>query len=438
MADARIETLGEIPLVVSLFWNDSLKGSRTVLIQDTANLAHPEPGVSTWYAERATSSVSIQPGPDYDPAKKYFVGLYSHHGFKGDRLVLPPGIYRNLHDARFNFGNKVASVKIHLPDERSGEPTVEPTAGVPSVPQAPRLAQIPLVVKGYHATDFKGWRFIAVEDIENFGEYSGGWWRPFASVRVAKGPSYRQGDTVSLYRKPQYGGASVELPPGNYADLGRTDTPSIKDALKSIRFRPVARPEPEEDAGADAAQADGQTDYEDLTVKELRGQLRDRGLTTSGLKGQLVARLEEDDAEAAAELADARADAMPDEAYQAADEGDAEEGVAGEAEEPAPTAATGEPAPTAATEEAVPTARQRATDRLIQIISRHEHPSHQLLDRLEASLRTPQDLDAYAWFLCRLTERHRYPSLRLLDRLETCALAQEVAALSRDHDRAGC
>lgn len=83
----------------------------------------------------------------------------------------------------------------------------------------------------------------------------------------------------------------------------------------------------------------------------------------------------------------------------------------------------------------MPTARQRATDRLIKTIEQHRYPSHQLLDRLEASLRTPHDFDAYSWFLCRLTESDRYPSLRVLDRLDACALAHELTApAAEDND----
>jgi hypothetical protein len=76
----------------------------------------------------------------------------------------------------------------------------------------------------------------------------------------------------------------------------------------------------------------------------------------------------------------------------------------------------------------MPTARQRAADRLVKIVGEHRYPSHQLLDRLERSLRTPQDLDAYAWILSNIAEGQRYPSLRLLDRLDSCALAREVSA----------
>lgn len=84
----------------------------------------------------------------------------------------------------------------------------------------------------------------------------------------------------------------------------------------------------------------------------------------------------------------------------------------------------------------MPTARQRATQRLAHTIARHRYPSHQLLDRLEGGLRTPEDLDIYAQMLVAMTEDQRYPSLRVLDRLDRAALAHElVTATHQDDDR---
>ena len=80
------------------------------------------------------------------------------------------------------------------------------------------------------------------------------------------------------------------------------------------------------------------------------------------------------------------------------------------------------------------TVRQRATQRLVRTISRNRHPSHQLLDRLEGSLRTPDDLEAYSLILTRLMEGQRYPSLRMLDRLDRCALAHEMTAPANDEE----
>lgn len=80
------------------------------------------------------------------------------------------------------------------------------------------------------------------------------------------------------------------------------------------------------------------------------------------------------------------------------------------------------------------TTRQRATARLVSTIAQHRHPSHQLLDRLEGSLRTAEDLEAYAYVLDRLIEGQRYPSLRMLDRLDRCALAREWVELFQHTD----
>lgn len=88
----------------------------------------------------------------------------------------------------------------------------------------------------------------------------------------------------------------------------------------------------------------------------------------------------------------------------------------------------------------MPTTRQRAAQRLARTIAQHRYPSHQLLDRLEGSLRTPEDLDVYAQMLVALTEGQRYPSLRVLDRLDRAALAHELATATQgaeDDDREG-
>lgn len=82
----------------------------------------------------------------------------------------------------------------------------------------------------------------------------------------------------------------------------------------------------------------------------------------------------------------------------------------------------------------MPTTRQRATHRLVRTIAQDRYPSHQLLDRLEGSLRTREDLEAYSVLLMSLTEGQRYPSLRMLDRLDRCALAHELSAPMDEDD----
>jgi hypothetical protein len=81
------------------------------------------------------------------------------------------------------------------------------------------------------------------------------------------------------------------------------------------------------------------------------------------------------------------------------------------------------------------TPRQRATNRLVTALGGYRYPSHQMLDRLEASLRTPEDLEAYALMLDELyMQGQRHPSLRLMDRLDECALAHELVTHRRQHE----
>lgn len=79
------------------------------------------------------------------------------------------------------------------------------------------------------------------------------------------------------------------------------------------------------------------------------------------------------------------------------------------------------------------TARQRATGRLVTAVTRGRHPSHQMLDRLEGSLRTRDDLEAYVFLLDRLVEGQDHPSPRMLDRIDRAALAHELTGPA-DHD----
>lgn len=72
------------------------------------------------------------------------------------------------------------------------------------------------------------------------------------------------------------------------------------------------------------------------------------------------------------------------------------------------------------------TVRQQFADRTLRTIARTRHPSHQMLDRLERSLRTRGDLEAYGWLVRQLTEGQRHPSPRMLDRLDQCALTLEL------------
>lgn len=80
------------------------------------------------------------------------------------------------------------------------------------------------------------------------------------------------------------------------------------------------------------------------------------------------------------------------------------------------------------------TARQRATSRLVASVTQQRHPSHQMLDRLEGSLRTKEDLEAYTYLLDVLIGDQRHPSPRMLDRIDRAALVHELLD-ARENDQ---
>lgn len=69
--------------------------------------------------------------------------------------------------------------------------------------------------------------------------------------------------------------------------------------------------------------------------------------------------------------------------------------------------------------------RRAATGRLFDHASQHEHPSSQVLDRIESSLRSQRELEGYAGLLLGYMQNQRHPSLRLLDRLDLAAARLE-------------
>ena len=67
--------------------------------------------------------------------------------------------------------------------------------------------------------------------------------------------------------------------------------------------------------------------------------------------------------------------------------------------------------------------RQKLLDRLLAEIKEEQHPSVTFLDRVEAELRTPEQVLEYAEVLFEKIESSRYPSVSMLDRFDA-ALAR--------------
>ena len=84
--------------------------------------------------------------------------------------------------------------------------------------------------------------------------------------------------------------------------------------------------------------------------------------------------------------------------------------------------------------------RSRLVEELMRHAERPDHPSHQLLDRVERSLASPEEAEAYVELLLSKSAT-AHPSLRMLDRAERTirrielARASEEAASQKSNDR---
>jgi hypothetical protein len=66
----------------------------------------------------------------------------------------------------------------------------------------------------------------------------------------------------------------------------------------------------------------------------------------------------------------------------------------------------------------MPPLQQRYLDLLLERCSGDKHPSHQLLDRIESSIWTPEQIAAYVEMLIEKCDESWYPSHQLLSRIE--------------------
>jgi hypothetical protein len=72
-------------------------------------------------------------------------------------------------------------------------------------------------------------------------------------------------------------------------------------------------------------------------------------------------------------------------------------------------------------------AREQYIEMVLDKVRATKHPSHHMLDRVEAGLRDRHQVEAYIDVLFQTMRGQRYPSLRLLDRLHGIILLLEAA-----------
>jgi hypothetical protein len=73
------------------------------------------------------------------------------------------------------------------------------------------------------------------------------------------------------------------------------------------------------------------------------------------------------------------------------------------------------------------TSQERLFEVLMERVSTDRYPSHQLLDRLEASLWTPEQVTGYVDMLLEKVDESWYPSHQLLERVQRVMTLAAVA-----------
>jgi hypothetical protein len=78
------------------------------------------------------------------------------------------------------------------------------------------------------------------------------------------------------------------------------------------------------------------------------------------------------------------------------------------------------------------TSQQRLYDVLMERVSTDRYPSHQLLDRIEQTLYTPEQVVGYVDMLIEKIDESWYPSGQLLDRVQRMLTVAAAAAELRE------
>jgi hypothetical protein len=76
----------------------------------------------------------------------------------------------------------------------------------------------------------------------------------------------------------------------------------------------------------------------------------------------------------------------------------------------------------------MPSLQQRYYDVLMERVREEKHPSHQLLDRIEASFFTPDQIVEYVEMLINKVDSTWYPSHQILNRIDRIMRAMVKAA----------
>jgi hypothetical protein len=95
------------------------------------------------------------------------------------------------------------------------------------------IQPIPLVVELYEHANFMGNRLIVVEDSSNIPVDFGSEFNDVTtSVRVRKGPDFKDGNKAGLFRDVGWRAGGIALPPGDYPNIGTSH--AFTDVVSSV------------------------------------------------------------------------------------------------------------------------------------------------------------------------------------------------------------
>ena len=207
-------------LIVELFQDVRYRGKKVTVIDsmsDTAKIG----------ARNITSSIKIYKGPGADVAPNYKAVFYEFPKHQGQRLVLAPGYYPNIHEIPYNFGDVISSIQF--------------TPAIPPTP--PQYGAIPVIIEVFQDTDFKGEKGTILRDVSSMSDV--GLDNAVSSVRIHRGPNFPfSGCQVVFYANPNFEGdkLALQLTQREY----RKDIPNLHDyekrfgdVISSIKIAPT-------------------------------------------------------------------------------------------------------------------------------------------------------------------------------------------------------
>ncbi|MDA1190401.1 MAG: DUF1349 domain-containing protein [Candidatus Poribacteria bacterium] len=134
------------------------------------------------------TSVRIFKGPGYGPGANVKAIFYEDVNYKGNRLVLGPGYYHNLHQLAYNFDNRISSINF------ASESYVD----------GPEWGSVPLILDLFDQPNYKGVRTTVNRDEPQMTARVSNTVR---SMRLYKGPNCPPiGARVQLFSRPFYEG----------------------------------------------------------------------------------------------------------------------------------------------------------------------------------------------------------------------------------------